>query len=250
MKALVTGASSGIGYEIAKYLSDLNYDLIVVARDKGKLDSLVKEVKTQVKIITLDLNVEENCLKLYKMCKDDNVDILVNNAGFGLFGKFTETDLEVELNMINTNIKAVHILTKLFLKDMKKRNSGYILNVSSAASFQPGPLMATYYATKAYVLRLTTALYEEQRREKTNIVVSVLCPGPVKTNFNNIANVEFSVKPLSSKYVAKYAINQMFKRKLIIIPGLYMKLSYIFSRFLPIKSILKITYNIQRKKNN
>lgn len=110
--------------------------------------------------------------------------------------------------------------------------------------------MATYYATKAYVLRLTTALYEEQRREKTNIVVSVLCPGPVKTNFNNIANVEFSVKPLSSKYVAKYAINQMFKRKLIIIPGLYMKLSYIFSRFLPIKSILKITYNIQRKKNN
>jgi short-subunit dehydrogenase len=150
--------------------------------------------------------------------------------------------------MIDLNIKSLHTLTKLFLKDMKAKDHGYILNVSSSAAFQPGPLMATYYATKAYVLRLTTALYEELRKDGSSVVVSTLCPGPVRTNFNKVANVDFELQSLTSSYVAKYAIDSMFKKKLIIIPGLYMKIACIFSRIISTKSILKISYKIQRRK--
>jgi short-subunit dehydrogenase len=182
------------------------------------------------------------------MTKKDNINILINNAGFGLFGKFNDADLDKELNMVDLNIKAVHTLTKLFLSDMKKKNHGYILNVASSAAFLPGPLMSTYYATKAYVLRLTEAIFEELRINKSDVVVSCLCPGPVKTNFNKVANVEFELKSLTSEYVSKYAIDKMFKKKLIIIPGFYIKLSYIFSRFVPIKLLLKVVYYIQKKK--
>ena len=131
---------------------------------------------------------------------------------------------------------------------MKKRDSGYILNVASLAAFMPGPLMTTYYATKSYVFRLTTAIYEELRRDKSNVVISCLCPGPVETNFNNVADVTFSVKGMDSKFVAKYAIDNMFKKKLIIIPGTKMKMAAFFSRFLSTKRQAKITYNIQMKK--
>ena len=151
--------------------------------------------------------------------------------------------------MINTNIKAVHILTKSFLKDMEKKNSGYILNVASSAAFQPGPLMATYYATKSYVYQLTEALYYEQKKKKSNVHLSVLCPGPVATNFNNVAGVRFSVKPLTSSYVAEYAIDKMFKKKMLIIPGIKMKCARFFERFASDKLLLKITYRIQHKKN-
>ena len=131
---------------------------------------------------------------------------------------------------------------------MKKKNSGYILNVASSAAFEPGPLMATYYSTKAYVLRLTTSIYEELRREKSNVVVSCLCPGPVDTNFNNVAGVKFSIKPLTSKYVSEIAIKKMFKKKLIIIPGFKMKLAVFFSRFVSTKRLAKMVYKIQKKK--
>lgn len=248
MKALITGASSGIGYDMAYYLGSLGYDLILVARNKAKLQEMQKDISTNVKIIVADLSIESKLKEVYVVCKNEKIDILINNAGFGACGNFDEVDLNTELEMINTNIKAVHVLTKLFLKDMKKRNKGYILNVASAAAFQPGPLMATYYSTKAYVLRLTTSLYEELRRDDSNVVVSCLCPGPVDTNFNNVANVKFSVKPLDSKYVSKYAIDQMFKKKLIIVPGLKMKLGVFFSRFLSTKRLARIVYGIQRKK--
>ncbi len=131
-----------------------------------------------------------------KNLKNENIDFVINNAGFGVFGKITETNLEKEVNLINTNITAVHILTKLFLKDMVAKNEGRILNVASIAGFAPGPLMAAYYSSKAYVLRLTESIYEELRREKSNVKVSVLCPGPVATNFNNVANVHFSIKSI------------------------------------------------------
>ena len=248
MKALITGASSGIGYDMAYYLGSLGYDLILVARNKAKLQEMQKDISTNVKIIVADLSIESKLKEVYVVCKNEKIDILINNAGFGACGKFDEVDLNTELEMINTNIKAVHVLTKLFLKDMKKRNKGYILNVASAAAFQPGPLMATYYSTKAYVLRLTTSLYEELRRDDSNVVVSCLCPGPVDTNFNNVANCEFKIKSLSSQYVAKYAIDKMFKNKLMIIPGLNIKLVYLFGRFVPTKLKLKITYNIQYRK--
>ena len=248
MKALITGASSGIGKDITKYLSSLGYDVIIVARDIEGLKNVEKEIKTKCKIIDMDLGSKDNCNKLYDMVKKDNIDILINNAGFGTFGEFTETSLDKELNMIDVNITAVHILTKLFLKDFVKRNTGYILNVSSSAAFQAGPLMATYYATKAYVLRLTTAIYEELKKTKSNVHISVLCPGPVKTNFNNVANVKFEIKSVSSEYVAKYCIDEMFKNKLIIIPKFYMKVLIFFSKIAPIKLALKFAYNIQNKK--
>ena len=248
MKALITGASSGIGESFARYLSSLGYDLILVARNKDKLQEMQKELKTDVKIVVADLTMESKVKELYVLCKNDNIDVLINNAGFGLFGEFDSTDLQREMEMIDVNIRAVHMLTKLFARDMIKRNNGYILNVSSSASFQAGPLMATYYATKAYVTRLTVALYEELRRKKSNIHVSCLCPGPVKTKFNDVADVEFAMKGLNSDDVAKYAIKKMFKNKLIIIPSFYMKAGIFFTRLVPTKLMARISYNIQDKK--
>lgn len=250
MKALITGASSGIGYSMAKYLSSLGYDLILVAKNKEKLQKIQEELKTDVKIIVVDLSQESKLKDLYVLCKNDNIDILINNAGFGLFGEFNSTDLNRELNMIDVNIRALHILTKLFLKDMVKRNSGCILNVSSSASFQAGPLMATYYATKAYVTRLSVAINEELRRSKSKVYVSCLCPGPVKTNFNNVADVEFAMKGLDSDYVAKYAIDKFLKKKLIIVPGIKMKTILFFNRFVSNKFGAKIVYKVQKRKRH
>jgi len=250
MKALITGASSGIGLDMAKYLATKKIELILVARSKEKLESIQKTLPTKVTIIVADLSSEKKVKELYPLIKKEKIDILINNAGFGKFGNFTETSLNDEIEMINTNIKALHILTKLVLKDMEEKNSGYILNVASSAAFQPGPLMATYYATKSYVYRLTEAIYYEEKKKKKNIHISVLCPGPVNTNFNNIAGVKFGVKPLTSKYVAKYAIDKMFKNKLLIIPGFTMKCARFFERFLSDKFLLKMAYRIQKKKVN
>lgn len=250
MKALITGASSGIGLDMARYLAQKKYELILVARNREKLEQIQKTLPTKVTIIVADLANEQKVKELYVITKKENIDILINNAGFGDFGYFTETDLNKELEMINTNIKALHILTKFFLRDMEQRNSGYILNVASSASFQPGPLMSTYYATKSYVYQLTEAIYYEQKKKKTNVHISVLCPGPVKTNFNNVAGVKFGIKPQSSAFVAKYAINQMLANKMLIIPGFKMKCAKFFSRFVSDKFLLRITYRIQKKKVN
>lgn len=250
MKAIITGASSGIGLDMARYLAQKKYELILVARDRKKLEYIQEKLPTKVTIIVADLSNEQKVKELYVLTKGENIDILINNAGFGDFGYFTETDLNKELEMVDTNIKAVHILTKLFLKDMEQRNSGYILNVASSAAFQPGPLMSTYYATKSYVYQLTEALYYEQKKKKTNVHLSVLCPGPVKTNFNNVAGVKFGVKPLSSPYVAKYAIDKLLEKKMLIIPGFKMKCAKFFSRFVSDKFLLRVTYRIQKKKVN
>ena len=249
MRALVTGASSGIGLEMTKYLDSLNYELILVARDKEKLERIASRLRNKPKIIVMDLAKTEDIKSLYVLVKNYDIDVLINNAGFGLAGNFTETDLSRELDMIDTNVKAVHVLTKLFLKDMKKRNKGYILNVSSSAAFTSGPLMATYYATKSYVYRLTEAIYYELKKEKVDGVhISCLCPGPVDTNFNKVADVKFSVKPLKANYVAKYAIDKMFKNKLLIIPGFKMKMAKFFQRFISDKAQMRIIYRIQKRK--
>ena len=150
--------------------------------------------------------------------------------------------------MVDLNIKTVHTLTKLFLKDFIKKDKGYILNVASSAAFQPGPLMGAYYASKSYVLHLTEAIYEELRRNKSNVYIGALCPGPVDTEFNDVANVKFSVKSMKSYDVAEYAITQMFKRKLVIVPSFMMKLTRFFSILAPTKLKLMVTYNIQKSK--
>lgn len=249
MKALVTGASSGIGYEISKYLAKRGYDIIVVARNRQALENLKEEIKTNVQIVCMDLSVVDNCVKLYENFKDENIDVLINNAGFGMYGNFDILDINKEIEMINVNILACDILTKLFLKDMKKRDSGYILNVGSIAGFMPGPLMSSYYASKSYVVKLTQAIRKELKKSKSGVSVSVLCPGPVNTNFNNTAGVKFAVRPLSSEYVAKYAVDMLFKKKLVIVPGFTIKLARFFSKFTPDNILAEITYYIQTKKD-
>ena len=249
MKALITGASSGIGESIAYELSKKGYDLILVARSKDNLEKVAKKIKTNSKIIVCDLVKKENVFDLYEQTKKENIDVLVNNAGFGLFGYFDSTDLERELEMINVNITAVHILTKLFLKDFLKRDSGYILNVASSAGFMAGPKLSTYYATKNYVLKLTEAIYEELRHKKSNVHISALCPGPVDTNFNKVANGSFVVDGISKDYVAKYAVEKLFKNKLVIVPKTSIKLAVFSTRILPLKLLLRINYRIQDLKS-
>ena len=254
MIALVTGASSGLGRDMARYLSKLGYDLIITARNKANLEDLKQEIekenKTKVDVMPRDLSKTEDCKSLYEEVKEkyENIDILINNAGFGLCGEFFETDLDFELSMIDTNIKALHILTKLFLKDMVKKDQGRILNVGSVASFMPGPLMATYYSTKSYVLRLTESIKEELNKKKSNVKISVLCPGPINTNFNKVANVQFALKGLSSDYVAKYAIDKMLKDKTIIAVGWKIKLTRFLTKISPDSINAKCCYKMQRRK--
>lgn len=250
MLALITGASSGIGREMAYYLASLQYDLILVARDKVAMEKIKKDVNVAVKIIVLDLIKEENVFQLYEMVKKEPIDILINNAGFGLFGLFHKTDLDRELEMIDLNIKAYHILTKLFLQDFLTKDRGYILNVCSSAGFMAGPRLSTYYATKNYVTKLTMAINEELRLMKSKVYIGALCPGPVKTNFNKVAKGEFSIKEANAKYVACYGIDKMFKRKMLIIPKLSMKLSVFLTRFVPYRLQLFISYHVQWRKEN
>lgn len=252
MKALITGASSGIGRDIATELAKRGYDLILVARNIEKLNQVKENILTNcnninIKIIQMDVSIPENCKNLYSQVNDD-IDILINNAGFGVFGDFTKTDIDKEIQLINTNITAVHILTKLFLQDMEKKNKGHILNVASIAGFMPGPLMATYYSSKAYVVRLSEAIREELRRKNSNVKLSILCPGPVNTNFNNVADVNFKAKSLSSEYVAKYAINEMLKGKFYIVPRAQIKCLRFIAKIVPNNVIAKFAYKVQERK--
>ncbi|WP_352399887.1 SDR family oxidoreductase [Anaerotignum sp.] len=248
MKALITGASGGIGRDMALILSRMGYDLILVSRDAGKMEQAKKHLKTDVQIISADLSVERECYELYEAVKEQDIYILVNNAGYGAFGRFWEIPLEQELNMLDLNVRAVHILTKLFLSDFRKKDKGYILNVSSSAGFLPGPLMATYYATKNYVLRLTEAIYEELRKDGSHVHICALCPGPVNTGFNDRAGVRFALKGMRSFDVAKYAIDGMFAKKVVMIPGVAMKIAHVGEKFMGEKALLKVAYFFQQKK--
>lgn len=249
MKVLITGASSGIGEAMAHYLDSLNYELVLTASDKEKLEKVKKSLTGNAKTIVADLRNEKEVFDLYTKVAKEDIDILINNAGFGLFGDFVKTDLNRELEMIDVNVKAVHILTKLFLQDFEKKNSGYILNVASSAGFMAGPHLDTYYATKNYCLKLTLGIYEELRRAKSNVYIGALCPGPVDTNFNRVAKGKFEIKGADKERVAKYAIDEMLKGRTIIIPTLKMKIAIFLTRFTPTKLLLRITYDIQKRKN-
>lgn len=250
MKACITGASSGIGRDMARVLADYGIDLFIVARRSERLKQLQEELSKKVKVcaITLDLADEQSCRLLYERLAKEEIDILINNAGFGMAGLFTESDLNRELLMIDTNIKACHILTKLFLRDFVKRDFGYVLNVASAAAFLPGPMMASYYATKAYVQRLTLALRKEMQKQHAHVFISTLCPGPVHTEFNEVAGVKFKINGKSSYEVAKTAIDEMFAQRSIIIPGKLMKAAYGCCKLLPLAVLLEAAYHIQKRK--
>ncbi len=248
MKALITGATSGIGKCIAYSLHKRGWELILTGRNENVLKELQKKFGKGTEIIKAELSDRKEVFRLYKLCKGKNIDMLVNSAGYGIFGKFDRTDLKDELNMIDVNITALHILTKLFLRDFKKRNSGYILNVASVAGFMTGPLLSSYYASKNYVLRLSLAIAEELRHENSDVKITVLCPGPVNTNFNNRAGVNFSAPPVSPEYVAEYALKKLFQGKWLAVPSLTAKVCAFGQRFLPYKILSAITYNVQYAK--
>ena len=254
MIALVTGASSGIGRDIARELAKRKYNLIIVARNgvalKNLQAELEEEYKVEVYIEIVDLTNKDNCINLYKRVKEKfgTIDILINNAGLGTCGRFTDITLEKEEQIIDTNITALHILMKLFLKDMCIKNKGYIMNVASIAGFMPGPLMATYYASKAYVIRLTQAIQRELNMQKSKVKVSVLCPGPVKTNFQKVADVKFNGPEEKSSKVAKKAVEKMLKNKKIIFTKTYIKLVRIFSKILPDSFLAFCCYYVQKRK--
>ena len=248
MKVLITGASSGIGKDMARVMAKKADELVLVARNTEKLEEIKKELEkdAKIEIISKDLSIEENCKEIHNQVQ--NVDILINNAGFGDCGNFTKTNLEKDINMIKTNIIAYHILTKLYLTDMKEKNSGKILNVASIAGFMPGPLMATYYATKNYVVKLSEGIREELKKEHSKVQISILCPGPVETNFNKVANVDFHLREANSMDVAKYAIRKLEKGKFYIVPGIDVKIARFGAKILPANIISKFAYMAQKRK--
>lgn len=248
MKVLITGASSGIGKDMARVMAKKADELVLVARNVEKLEEIKKELEkdAKIEILSKDLSIEENCKEIHNQVQ--NVDILINNAGFGDCGNFTKTSLEKDINMIKTNIIAYHILTKLYLTDMKQKNSGKILNVASIAGFMPGPLMATYYATKNYVVKLSEGIREELKKKHSKVQISILCPGPVETNFNKVANVDFHLREANSMDVAKYAIRKLEKGKFYIVPGIDIKIARFGAKILPTNIISKFAYMAQKRK--
>ena len=247
MRALITGASSGIGRDIAKELARRGYDIVIVARSEDKLNELKNEINNvQVEVIPMDISNLDNCKELYN--KVGYVEILVNNAGFGLFGKFNTTDIDREMEMVDLNVKSLHYLTKLFLKDMIEKDKGYILNVASIAGHLPGPFMSTYYATKHYVFNLSESINEELKKDKSHVRVGTLNPGPVETNFNKVANVKFNLSSLTSEYVAKYTVDRMLKGKTDITPGFGVRCTRFFAKVVPDTLMAKIVYNTQKKR--
>ncbi len=241
MIALVTGASSGIGRDIARSLAKHGINVIITARRRDRLielkEELTRKYGVKVMYIAADLTDENQCFRLYEQVKKYNIDILVNNAGFGVFGEFAETNLEQELDMLDVNIKAFHILFKLFLKDFIKRDCGFILNSASMAGFFPGPLFSSYYASKAYIVRMTQAVAEELHARHSNVRVSMLCPGPVATEFSERARVRFSIPPVSSEKLAETAVRNMFGGSLIITPNALQKTGIILGKLVPDRAL-------------
>ena len=250
--AVVTGASSGIGAEFARALAREEYPLVLVARRRERLNALAEELGkqgTSCLVVTADLSRQEECYRLMKELSGKKIGVFINNAGFGDCGVFLETDEKKELNMIDVNIKALHLLTKLVLRRMQKQDGGYLLNVASSAGLFPaGPYMAAYYATKAYVTSLTRAIAQELKEIGSNVYIGALCPGPVDTEFNAVANVEFALPGITAENCVSCAIRGMKKRKVIIVPTLSMKLATVGGRLIPQSLCTKITGNQQKKK--
>ncbi len=253
---IITGASSGIGLEFAHIFAKHGSDLILVARSSDKLEALAKELeevnKIKVKVIVKDLADKNSPQEIFNELQKENIEIgyLINNAGFGGYGRFYETDWKKEEEMIQVNITALAELTKLFMQQMVKRNSGRILNVASTAAFQPGPLMSVYYASKAFVLSLSEATAYELK--DTNVTVTCLCPGPTKSNFHNVAKIKASklAKGINatSYDVALCGYDAMMKGKFVAIEGFMNKLLAFATRFIPRKFVLRTVYKIQENR--
>lgn len=248
MRALITGATGGMGRAFALLLSQRGFDLVLASRNTAKMRKLQKILPTHVDIITVDLTKEADCYGLYEAVRHMPMDLVINNAGIGAVGQFAELSLEREMDMLNLNVRAVHILTKLFVEDFVRRDYGYILNVASSAGFTAGPLMASYYAGKNYVLRLSQAVAEELRQADSRVRVSALCPGPVDTDFNRNANAKSAVKGISPKKAAAAGLKGVFAGKTVILPDGGTYATRLMQRLLPENVLLPLTYAIQKRK--
>ena len=247
MYTLITGASSGIGRELARLYANENRNLILVARSEEALNNLKKELSQENIEIVLkffDLSKTENCFKLFDEIKNFDIELFINNAGYGNLGNFTETKLDLEINMLNLNILAPHILTKLYIQNYKK---GLVVNVGSMAGFLPTPTLATYAATKAYVNSLSIAINYELIRQNIDIRVLTVAPGPVMTKFNERAKANMN-RGMSAERCARIIKKGIEKKKSLIIPGFTMKLTYFLLKFVPSKLLLKASYSLQNKK--
>lgn len=252
--ALITGASTGIGKELAKIHAEKGGDLVIVARSKEKLDSLKAELEdkysVKVMVISKDLSREDATKEIYDEIKNAGIEInyLINNAGFGSLGKFQDLAWDNQHTMINLNITALTALSHLFLPDFLKRNEGKILNVSSTASFMPGPLQSVYFASKSYVTFFSNALAEELH--DTNITVTTLMPGATETEFGRVSGMDKTSmfnKTASARSVAEDGYNGMIKGKLDVISGLTSSQKIMMSMipFTPKKMLLKQVRKMQ-----
>lgn len=251
--AVITGASSGLGTEFAKALAEKGLNLLIIARRRERLLELASQVRNrygvEVEILCADLSVREERDRVLARTAELPVAVFINNAGFGDCGVFTETSLDKDLSMIDVNVAAVHHLAKGILKQYKEKDRGYLLNVASSAGLLPGgPYMATYYSTKAYVTSLTRAIARELKEAGSHIYIGALCPGPVDTEFNSVADVEFALPGISAEYCVKYAVRQMLKRETIIVPTLRMKAAVTAGRILSPKTAVAITGKQQKRK--
>ena len=250
--AVITGATSGLGLEFTRQLARQGYQLLLVARRGGRLYHMKEQLGkhgVRAQVLMADLVTDYGREMLTSWMTKHKVEVFINNAGFGLAGGFLETDVQREQQMIDLNISAMHHLLKAALQTMNERGEGYILNVASSAGLLPGgPYMATYYATKAYVASLTQAVAEEMRLAGSGIYVGCLCPGPVDTEFNKVADVQFALKGITPEKCVKTALNGMKKRKVVIVPTLTIKGAVVGGRLLPRKMAVKLTARQQRRK--
>ena len=252
--ALITGASSGIGREFARQLAASGWNLFLVARRGDRLQKLKDELKKQypvdIRILTADLSFRAECGLVAREAGKLPVKLVINNAGLGECGDFTETELSKEMQLIDVNVTAQHIIMKKLLQQFEEKGvDGTILNVASSAGLLPGgPYMAAYYATKAYMVSLTRAVREEVHASGKNIVVSALCPGPVDTEFNDVAHVKFALKGISAEECVSYALKKLRKGKAVIVPGAGLRAGMVLSRVLPPSAVVKIAGKQQQKK--
>jgi len=252
--ALITGAASGLGYELTLLLAEDDYNLILVDIDAEKLNEVEAKIKQayecEVDVLVKDLSKPNVAIEIVEAINDVTIDVLVNNAGFGLFGTFNNTEWNRELDMIHVHVITSTHLTKLLLEGMIQRGSGKILNISSLAAFQPGPLMSIYYASKSYLLSFSEAIANELK--DTGVTVTVLCPGPTKTAFQDVVSANASDNKISFNMacpseVALYGYKAMQKGKIVAIPGFINKFLASLHRFVSRSMATKIVRNLQEK---
>jgi short-subunit dehydrogenase len=251
--ALITGASSGIGYEFARLFARERYDLVLVARHRGALERVAEECRgahgVAAELIVADLSVPDSARAIFEVLERSGteVDVLVNNAGFGLYGPFAATDPAANVALLQVNVVALTQLTRLFLGGMIARRRGKILNVASVAAFQPGPLMSVYYASKAYVVSFTAAVASEVR--DYGVTVSALCPGATWTDFHKRARMRpsrlFSLMAMDAAAVARVGYDGLMRGKTLIVPGFANKLIVATAPLLPLRFVTGAVKRIQ-----